>query len=220
MKNLISFFLKSGEVKRLKQRGLVLRGIKDPATVGGHSFREAIMAWVLAKTGVSGLDENRLIKLALCHDLIAGYAGDITPYEPLLGKNKGRKRQEMYKKWVRLSKKEKERFYIWQRRHEQKTLRELTSLLSKPLAAEMISLWREYEEGTSREGRFIPQLDILENFLQSIEYWIEDKTFPIESWWQQMKELVNEPILIDLLSSIDEYLYKSAVRARKMRKQK
>lgn len=88
MKHLIDFFLKAGEVKRLKQRGLVLRHIKDPATVGAHSFREAIMGWVLAKTGGSGLDENRLIKLALCHDLVAGYAGDITPYDPLIKKNK------------------------------------------------------------------------------------------------------------------------------------
>ena len=51
METLIEFFLKAGEVKRMKQRGLVLRGIKDPALVGGHSFRTAIMAWTLARAG-------------------------------------------------------------------------------------------------------------------------------------------------------------------------
>jgi len=78
-KSLVDFFLKTGEVKRMKQRGLVLRGVKDPARIGGHSFRTAIMAWVIARVDGRGLDTNRLIKLILLHDLVGGYAGDLTP---------------------------------------------------------------------------------------------------------------------------------------------
>ncbi|TSC56156.1 MAG: putative hydrolases of HD superfamily [Parcubacteria group bacterium Greene0714_21] len=215
MKNLISFFLKAGEVKRLKQRGLVLRGIKDPATVGGHSFREALMAWVLGKIGGVGLDENRLIKLTLSHDLVAGYAGDITPYEPLIWEHNEKNLKKIFVKWIRLSQQEKEHFYRIQREREQKALQELGSLLPNPLRAEIKALWKEYKEGTSREGRFIQQLDMLENFLQSIEYWRVDKKFPIESWWQQMKELINDPLLVSLLSQIDNVLYKSMLSAQK-----
>lgn len=208
MKNLIQFFLKAGEVKRFKQRGLVLRGVKDPITVGAHSFREAIMAWVLAKADSTGLDENRLIKLVLFHDLVAGYAGDITPYDPLLKKNKGRNLKEMYEKWIRLSSKEKERFHAWQEKEEKNALKKLVLGLPLSLVAEMTSLWNEFKEGTSREGRFIQQLDMLENFFQAIEFWRKDKTFPIESWWQQMKELLNEPLLVHFLAEIDKHLYK------------
>jgi 5'-deoxynucleotidase YfbR-like HD superfamily hydrolase len=211
MKNLIQFFLKIGEVKLKKQRGLVLRKIKDPATVGNHSFREALMAWVLAKAEHTGLDENRLIKLVLFHDLVAGYAGDITPYDPLLKKGKGKNLKKMYEKWVRLSSQEKKRFYAYQQKEEQKALKRITEKLPPSLRAEMSALWNESKEGTSREGRFVQQLDMLENFFQAIEYWQEDKSFPIESWWQQMKELLNEPLLIQLLEQIDEYLYKPAL---------
>ena len=87
MEGIIEFFLKAGEVKRLKQRGLVLRGVEDPARVGGHSFRTAIMAWTLVRSENNGLDINRLIKIVLIHDLVGGYAGDITPYEALIWKN-------------------------------------------------------------------------------------------------------------------------------------
>ena len=86
MDNLIEFFLKVGEVKRLKQRGLVLRDMKDPALVGGDSFRSVLMAWVLAQSENSGLNTNRLIKIILLHDLVGGYAGDLTPYESLISK--------------------------------------------------------------------------------------------------------------------------------------
>lgn len=208
MKKLITFFLKTGEVKRRKQQGFVLRGIKDPPTVGSHSFREALMGWILAKAEGTGLDENRLIKLILCHDLVAGYAGDITPYDPIMHKYKGKDLKEMYKRWIRLSQKEKERFYKWQSNEEQKALRKLCADLPKFFGIEMAALWREFKEGTSREGRFVQQLDMLENFLQAVEYWRDDKTFPIESWWQQMKELISDTLLVRLLSQIDEYFFK------------
>lgn len=214
MKHLIEFFLKVGQVKNRKQRGLVLRKIKDPARIGGHSFREATMGWILAKAGKTGLDENRVIKLALCHDLVAGLAGDFTPYEPLIKKYKGKNLNEMYRKWVRLSTEEKIRFHTWQRTQERKTLFRLASHLPTDLRREWVALWKEYEEGSSPEGRFVQQLDMMENFLQSIEYWLEDKKFPIESWWQQMKELINDPLLVKLLISIDDILYAKAIKKK------
>ncbi|MBI2123647.1 MAG: HD domain-containing protein [Candidatus Wildermuthbacteria bacterium] len=215
MRNLIQFFLKIGEVKLKKQRGLVLRNIKDPATVGNHSFREALMAWVLAKAEHTGLDENRLIKLVLFHDLVAGYAGDITPYDPLLKKGRGKNLKKMYEKWVRLSSKEKKQFYAWQKKEEYKALKRLIANLPSSLKAELTALWDECKEGSSREGRFVQQLDMLENFFQAIEYWKKDKSFSIESWWQQMKELLNEPLLVQFLGQVDEYLYKPELPSSK-----
>jgi len=203
-KNLIDFFLKTGEVKRMKQRGLVLRGMKDPVTIGSHSFREAIMGWTIIRTNNSGLDTSRVIKITLVHDLVAGYAGDITPYDPLLKKNGEKSLKEMYKKWIRLSKKKKEYFHKLQRTREQKTLQELTKNLPKAFTTEMKNLWMEYEKGLTAEGRFVQQIDMLENFLQALEYWKKDKKFPIEPWWQQMKELISDPFLEKLLVEIDK----------------
>ena len=203
MENLIQFFLKAGEVKRLKQRGLVLRGIKDPALVGGHSFRTAIMAWALAHRGDQGLDTGRLIKIILVHDLVGGYAGDLTPYEALISKTNKKDFARMYGKWVRVSKKEKEKFAQQQRTKEGKTLQKLVSLLPKSLAAEIQNLWAEYNQRLTREGRFVHQVHMLENHLQSLEYWKEDKSFPIESWWHEVKELMSDPILVEFTETLD-----------------
>lgn len=212
MKHLIDFFLKAGEVKRLKQRGLVLRGIKDPVTVGAHSFREALMGWVLARVGNTGLDSGRVIKLVLIRDLCAGYAGDPTPYDSVLKKTSKKDFKKMYTRWVRLSKSEKERAYRARWKHEQKSLKKLTKNLPEVLALEMEALWKEFQEGMTREGKFVQQLHFLENFLQSLEYWREDKKFPIESWWQQMKELISDSLLLELLKELDQEFY----RKRKM----
>jgi len=220
MKKLIEFFHNEMDIKRAKQQGFVLREVKDPSTVGGHSFREAIMGWILAGAENTGLDEDRLIKLTLCHDLIAGYAGDITPYDPIISKYKGKNLKEMYTKWVRLPQADKKKFYRRQSNQEQGALRKLTANLPKSLAIEMAALWREFKEGTSREGRFIQQLDMLENFLQAVEYWRNDKTFPIESWWQQMKELMADPTLVRLLTEIDEQLFKNELRVVKPKKKR
>ena len=203
MENLIEFFLKAGEVKRLKQRGLVLRGVKDPALVGGHSFRTAIMAWALARKGNKGLDTSRLIKIILIHDLIEGYAGDLTPYEPVIGKTSKRNFAKMYKKWVRVSKKEKERFSKQRRTRERKALKELVLLLPRSLAAEVQSLWAEYDQYLTRDGRFVHQIHMLGNHLQFLEYWEKDKSFPIESWWHEVKELISDPVLVEFAIGLD-----------------
>ncbi|MCH8986624.1 HD domain-containing protein [Patescibacteria group bacterium] len=202
-KNLIDFFLKTGEVKRMKQRGLVMRGVKDPAVVGGHSFRTAIMAWVIARVDGHGLDTNRLIKLILLHDLVGGYAGDLTPYESLISKTTKKDLKSMYEKWIRIPKKEKEQFARQQHTKEQKALGQLVRLLPKNVAAEMQSLWDEYEQRLTREGRFVHQIHMLENHLQSLEYWRKDKKFPIESWWHEVKELMSEPILVEFAKELD-----------------
>jgi len=203
MEDLIEFFLKTGEVKRLKQRGLVLRGIKDPARVGGHSFRTAIMAWVLGKTEEEKLDTNRLIKIILLHDLVGGYAGDLTPYEAVIWKTEPENFKEMYTKWVRLSKEEKEKFSEQQRNQERKAFEELMRALPKNLVAELKGLWEEYDQRLTREGRFVHQIHMLENHLHSLEYWQKDNSFPIESWWHEVKELMSDPILIEFAKELD-----------------
>jgi putative hydrolases of HD superfamily len=207
MEDLIEFFLKTGEVKHLKQRGLVLRGVKDPARVGGHSFREAIMVWTLAKACDTGMDSSRVIKLSLLRDLASGYAGDPTPYEPLIWKDKEQSLEEIFQKWVRLPKEEKEKATEHRRAQQKKGLETLLTDLPDPIANEMRNLWSEYETQATKEARFVYQVHMLENFIQSLEYWKQDKNFPMDSWWHQMKELISEPLLVDFLKKLDETFY-------------
>lgn len=208
MKNLINFFIKVGKIKRMKQRGLVFRGVKDPVTVAAHSFREALMGWVLNEAEEIKLNTKKILKIVLLHDLCAGYAGDITPYKPFLPK-KRKPKKELFKRWVRFSKKEKEKFFLEKHKREWKAIKELTSELPENLKKEMRNLWSEYERGSTKEGRFIQQLDMLENLFQALEYWKEDKNFPIRPWWDQMKELIDNPLLLNLMEELGkEFRYK------------
>jgi putative hydrolases of HD superfamily len=206
MDSLIEFFLKTGEVKRLKQRGLVLRGVEDAARVGGHSFREAIMAWTLTQHDAA-LDCSHIIKLTLLRDLASGYAGDPTPYEPLLWKNTNNNTDDIFRKWIRLSKKEKEESLAGKLEQQRRGLAQLVKFLPEFTASEMEDLWKEYETQNTQEARFVYQLHFLENFIQSLEYWKEDKSFPIDASWHQMKELVTHPTLIELLEGLDHKFY-------------
>lgn len=208
MKGLVNFFIKAGEIKRMKQRGLIFRGVKDPVTVAAHSFREALMGWVLNEAEKIKLNTKKILKITLLHDLCAGYAGDITPYESFLPK-KGKPKKELFKRWVRFSRREKRKFFLEKSKREREALKKLTSKLPENLKKEMRNLWSEYEKGSTKEGRFIQQLDMLENLFQALEYWEEDKKFPIRAWWDQMKELIDNPILLNFMEELGkEFHYK------------
>ena len=87
MNNFIDFFIEAGKLKKQKRSGWVLREVKNPETIAEHSFRVAIMGWLLANKK-RGLNIEKIIKMALIHDIGEIYAGDITPYDSILPKNK------------------------------------------------------------------------------------------------------------------------------------
>jgi len=99
MKDLIDFFINIGKLKEMKRRGWVINRIKNPESIANHIFRMAIMTWILAKKK-GGLNIERILKMALIHDLCEIYTGDTTPYDSVLPQNKG-KLKELMKTWPR-----------------------------------------------------------------------------------------------------------------------
>ena len=89
-----------------------------------------------------GLDLGRVLSIAVIHDLAEVSTGDITPHDGVS--------------------------------RDEKARRESVALgrLLAPLAAadELLSLWRELEEGTSPEGRFVRACDKLDMALQARLY--------------------------------------------------
>jgi len=201
MKNTLNFLLEIGKLKRKKRRGWELRGIKDPETIASHTFRMAIMSWLLG--GRRGLNVNKILKMSLIHDLCEVYAGDITPYDKLLSKDKKQWKQVL-KKWPRLSKKEKEKNFLEKYKRENIALEKLISSLPFQLKKEIRNLWVDYEEGLTKEGRFVRQVDRVENLLQALEYFEENKQFAIKPWWVQIEELVDDPILLEFMEALDK----------------
>ena len=73
---------------------------------------------------------------------------------------------------------------------------------------EILSLWFEYEEGFSKEGRFVRQVDRIEKLLQAIEYKVKGVYKPnIDPYWVQLKVLLDEPVLVEFVEEIDKWFY-------------
>jgi len=204
MEEILNFLIEVGKLKKIKRKGWVLRKVKNPETIASHTFRMAMMAWLLGKKKM--LNINKLLKIALIHDLCEVYAGDTTPYDPLL-KNK-KKIGEIIKKWPRFSKKEKEKIFQKKYKKESLALEKIILKLPPSLKGEIKHLWQDYEKGLSREGRFLKQVDRVENLLQALEYWQKDKKFPIGPWWVQIEELVDDPLLMEFIKEMEKKFHK------------
>jgi len=208
---LVNFFIDVGKLKKLPKRGWVLIGIKNPQSVSEHSFRVALMAWVLGEQKDVNLDIERVIKMALIHDLCEAYAGDKTPYDvdSLLPEEK-EKWPQLFNKWPRFSKSEKTRHFQKKHEAEQASLMRIISRLPASIKNEILNLWLDYERGLTREGRFCKQVNRVETLLRALEYGWERDERPFDSWWIGTREKVDDPLLLGFMEELDrKFCFKS-----------
>lgn len=201
--NLIKFFIEAGKLKRIPRRGWILRKIENPETIAEHVFRTTLMGWIIGKK--NRLNPEKVIKMALVHDLCEVYSRDTTPYDTLISGKDKEEIQNLVYKWPGFTRKEKERQIKDKCGREERSLIKLTKDLSPEIREEIISLWEDYENGLSKEGRFVRQLDRIENLMQALEYWKKDKKFPIKPFWTQIKELIDDKELLDFIKDLDNY---------------
>lgn len=100
MKEILNFLIEVGKLKGRKRRGWEIHQIKNPETTAEHIFHLALLAWVLGEK--KGLKLERVIKMALIHDLCEVYAPDLTPYDPLLPKDH-KKAMKVLKRWPKFT---------------------------------------------------------------------------------------------------------------------
>lgn len=207
MDKIIKFFSEIGKLKLIPRRGWVIRDVKNPESIAEHTFRVAIMAWVLADRKNSKLNLEKLIKMALIHDLCEVYSGDITPYDSILPKDK-KKRQELLKTWPRFSNEKRKELAEKKFKKENEGLEKLIKDLPPKLKQEIKGLWLDYENGSSPEGRFFKHADRMETFLQASEYSRSYKNLPLKPFWVQARELHDDPILLDFIEQIEKEFHK------------
>lgn len=207
MTNVLKFFKDAGKLKTIKRSGWVLRGIKNSESAADHTFRVALMAWILGKQKY-GLNIEKIIKMALVHDLCEVHAGDITPYDTILPKD-AKKRKEMLKTWPKFSDAQRKKIAEKKYKKEKQGLEKLIKDLPSNLSSEITSLWQDYEKRLSKESRFLRQIDKAENFLQSLEYWEKDKSLPQKAWWIQASQLFDDKMIIELTENMDKDFHKT-----------
>jgi putative hydrolases of HD superfamily len=205
MEELLNFFIKIGELKKMPRRGWVINQIKNPESIADHIFRATIMGWFIAEG--NNLNMGKIIKMALVHDLCEVYAGDTTPYDGVLPKNKA-KLKALMKTWPRFTPEEKRMKIREKHKKEKASLEKLTLNLPVKIKKEIMDLWMEYEKGLSKEARFFRQADRMENFLQAYEYWEKYKNPPLGPWWLWAREFFDNPIMIEFMGLLEKKFHK------------
>jgi putative hydrolase of HD superfamily len=200
---LVRFLHRAGRLKRAARTGWLDRGIPPAAceSVADHTFRTALLAWLAAG---DDLDRDRVLKLALLHDLAEAVTGDLPPYDPSLlptEANDDARRAFLDQRHVRDQARSAAKFAV-----EAAAIADLLTDLPAECAAELDTLWQEFEAGTSPEARFVKQVDKLETYLQSREYLADDPNRPMASFAAEVAEVIDAPNLVALRDAITQSL--------------
>ena len=75
--NYLDFFKTVGKSKRILRSGFVREKVISPESVAEHSFRTGVIAMVLSDKVGSNLNKDKLIKMALIHDIGEIITGDV-----------------------------------------------------------------------------------------------------------------------------------------------
>lgn len=175
---MFDFFYLASELKKVPRKGWKTKvGIERPESVADHSYCTAIMAMVLSDS--KNLHTEKVIKMALLHDLAESITGDFTPDE--------------------ISKIDKKSI-------EDETMREILSKLPDDLAKEYRSIWKEYSEGITKESVLLHDVDKLEMAIQAAKY--SSEGFPNDKLKDFVESARKEIKSNELLKIIDVISYK------------
>jgi len=175
---LFDFFYIVSELKKVPRKGWKEKvGITHPESVADHSFSTAVMAMVFSD--LKKLDTQKMLKMALLHDLSESITGDFTPEE--------------------IPKNDKKEI-------ENQTMNEILSRLPSEIANEYAKIWNEFQEGTSKESIVMHDIDRLEMAIQALKYNAEG--YPKEKlalFFESAKKDVKSK---EILGILDEISYK------------
>lgn len=204
LENILDFIFKINQLKKMPRTIWVSMGIKNPETVAGHIFTTTLMGWIFGSERKE-LNLEKILKITLCHEFPSVYTGDlITPF--ILPK--GEEKREIFEKWPRLEKKEKEKIFFGDYQKERKAIERLTKKLESDLKKEIIGLWDEYKNNLTPEARFVNQINVLAVLLEALLYQKKDKYLPIGWIWEWAYEKCEDPIIFEFLEELKRRFYK------------
>lgn len=195
-KGLIRFLSQSRRLKSTPRTGWLDRGVPADETesVADHTFQTALLAWLAAASDPT-LDRDRILKLAIVHDLPEAITGDKTPYDqdgmPDSGADRAAWRAFLDRRHVRSPESRQAK-----RAAESAAMESLLADLHGNARVELAALWHELNEGLTIEARFVKQADRLEAYLQSLAYGAEDDGRPMDSFAKEVDEAVTHPALV------------------------
>ena len=194
----------AARLKELPRTGWLDRGVPAARaeSVAEHSFQTALLVWTAAGADPT-LDRDRLLRLALVHDLAEALIGDWPPYDqrdiPDRLADPSGWRAFLERRHVRPPERKAAK-----RAAEQGATAQLLALLGGNVRVEVAALWRELEAGQTAEARFLKQAELLETWLQSRAYAAADPTLPMASFAAEIDEAITHPALVALRDAARE----------------
>ncbi|KPL08173.1 hypothetical protein AMJ86_01710 [bacterium SM23_57] len=163
-------------LKQLYRRGWLRSGIPQDRceSVADHILGVTMLAMIYADIYHPDLDQVKLLRMALIHDIGEIFAGDITPDDPI---SKGEK-------------------YIL----EKASITRIFSPLQ--LEREYLKIWEEYERGDSPEALLIRQIDKLEMVIQAIIY-EKQENINLNEFYHSARSYLSDPLMIDIFTRLE-----------------
>ncbi|MCL1913675.1 MAG: HD domain-containing protein [Eubacteriaceae bacterium] len=137
----LKFLIEIDKMKNI-QRQTLLADKSRRETDAEHSWHFALMAWILFEyAGIDGIDIDRVIKMALVHDLVEIYAGDTFAFDAAANELKDDREQQAASK--------------------------LFSLLPEEQGLLLRSLWEEFDAMQTPDSIYAAAIDRLQPFINN-----------------------------------------------------
>lgn len=141
--DILTFLQRTNQLKSVPRFGSSLR--RDHDTVAEHSWRLTLMAYIIASECGVHVNINRVMAIALVHDLAEAKTGDIDAYTVIVGQRSVTDKGE----------------------REAEAMQEMTEGIG--FGDTMYAIWKEYEDQQTLEAKFVKALDKIEAFLHIAE---------------------------------------------------
>jgi putative hydrolase of HD superfamily len=190
----LALFRSLEQLKHTRRTGWIDRGIppEQVESVADHTLMTALIAWFLAREDET-LEADRVLKLAIIHDLAEALVGDRPPYEP--HEVPSAHDPEAVRAFFSVRHLRTPENRAAKRQDEERAAAHLISLMPEGVREEIRSLWSEYEEQGSPEARFVKEVDRLEAFLQSRSYLREHPDVPVWGFADMAQKEIDHPVL-------------------------
>ena len=164
--SVLDLLLQANRLKRVPRAGWVMRGLVDAESVSDHTFGVAFVALVLAQMTEPSVDVAKLLTIALLHDLAESVLGDVPSpalsYFPSAAKETA----------------------------EAEVLGEMLNEL--PQFEHWRGWWREFERGSSIEGKLARDADRLDMLIQAYVYEQTTGNRWLDEFWACAHKMVFE----------------------------
>jgi len=175
---LFDFFYIISELKKIPRKGWKEKvGIDKPESVADHSYGTAVMAMIFSD--IENTNTEKMLKMALLHDLAESITGDFTPNE--------------------ISKESKKLV-------ENDAMGDILSKLPANIAEQYEKIWKEFQEGKTKESLLLHDIDRLEMAIQATKYYSEG--YSKEKLQEFIESAKKEIKSNDLLKLLDTISYK------------